>query len=167
MCAPTPVVRSSPEPGGCVCHTGGVELRTARLLLRPFRPDDVARFEGFARADAYLRYLGDGHPEPAAFVANNLDRDGAWVIERDGRVVGSIFLGEELACLLDPAVHGQGIATEAARAVLADGFARRGYTEVVARADAGNVASLRALARLGFVASDDDDGAYRLRASDT
>jgi aminoglycoside 6'-N-acetyltransferase len=142
-----------------------VDLRTERLRLRPFRADDVAAFEGFARQDAYLRYLGDGHPDPAAFVANNLDRDGAWVIELDGRVVGSIFLGEELACLLDPAVHGHGIATEAARAVLADGFERRGYSEVMARVDADNTASVRALARLGFVAS--DDGEYRLRRSDT
>ena len=87
------------------------------------------------------------------------------MIELDGRVVGSIFLGEELAVLLDPAVHGQGIATEAARVVLADGFDRRGYSEVVARADAGNAASLRALARLGFVPG--GDGVYRLRRSDT
>jgi len=138
-----------------------VELRTERLRLRPFRADDVAVFEPFARQDAYLRYLGDGHPDPATFVANNLDRDGAWVIELEGRVVGSIFIGEELACLLDPAVHARGIATEATRAVLADGFERRGYSEVVARADARNTASVRALARLGFVAS--GDGEYRLR----
>jgi len=142
-----------------------VELRTERLVLRPFRAGDVGAFERFARADSYLRFLGDGHPDPAAFVANNLDLDGSWVIELDGRVVGSIFLGEELACLLDPAVHGQGIATEAARAVLRDGFERRRYSEVVARAADANVASIRALARLGFVAG--DDGVYRLGRSHT
>jgi len=141
-----------------------VELRTKRLVLRPFRVDDVGAFERFAYSDAYLRFLGDGHPDPAAFVANNLDVDGAWVIELDGRVVGSVFLGEELAYLLDPSVHGRGIATEAARAVIDDGFGRRGYSEVVARADPRNVASLRALARLGFVAS--TDGSYRLVLED-
>jgi RimJ/RimL family protein N-acetyltransferase len=99
-----------------------VALRTARLVLRPFRVDDAGAFERFARSDAYLRYLGDGHPDPAVFVANNLDLDGAWVIELDGVVVG--------------------------------------YSEIVARAPADNVASVRALARLGFVAS--DDGSYRL-----
>jgi RimJ/RimL family protein N-acetyltransferase len=40
--------------------------------------------------------------------------------------------------------------------VIDDGFARRGYDAIVARADHENVASLRALARFGFVTSDDD-----------
>ena len=137
-----------------------VELNTARLRLRTFRDADVREFSRFARDPAYLRFLGDGHPEPVAFVADNLGVDGAWVIELDGAVVGSVFLGEELACLLDPGVHGRGIATEAARAVVDDGFARRGYAEIVARTDADNVASQRVLARLGFVAV--GDGGYRL-----
>jgi RimJ/RimL family protein N-acetyltransferase len=44
--------------------------------------------------------------------------------------------------------------------VIDDGFTRRGYAEIVARADPGNVASVRAPARLGFVAMGAD--AYRL-----
>jgi len=141
-----------------------VELRTERLRLRSFRADDVGAFERFAGSPLYRRYLGEGHPAPAVFVADNLGADGAWVIELDGVVVGSVFLGDELACLLDPAVHGQGIATEAARVVIDDGFGRRGYSEIVARAAADNVASVRALARLGFVAS--GDGRFRLPRSD-
>jgi len=137
-----------------------VDLNSARLRLRPFREGDTGPFARFALDPDYLRHLGDGHPEPEQFVANNLGVDGAWVIELDGAVVGSIFLGEELACLLDPAVHARGIASEAARLVIDDGFARRGYTEIGARADPGNVASVRALARLGFAAAGDD--AYRL-----
>jgi RimJ/RimL family protein N-acetyltransferase len=69
-------------------------------------------------------------------------------------------LGDELECLLDPTVHGRGIAKEAARTVIEDAFTRRGYGEIVARADPENVASVRAQARLGFVGT--DDGAYRL-----
>jgi RimJ/RimL family protein N-acetyltransferase len=130
--------------------------------MRPFRDTDVAAFARFALDPAYLRYLGDAHPDPAQFVANNLGVDGAWVIERDGVVVGSVFLGNELAFLLDPAVHGEGIASEAARVVIDDAFTRRGYSEVLARADARNVASERALARLGFVAR--DNGTFLLRA---
>jgi RimJ/RimL family protein N-acetyltransferase len=137
-----------------------VELNTARLRLRPFREADGAEFARFASAPSYLRYLGDAHPEPAQFVANNLGIDGAWAIEFDGVVVGSIFLGEELACLLDPAVHGRRIASEAARVVIDDGFTRRGYTEIVARADPKNVASVRALSSLGFAAVSDER--YRL-----
>ena len=139
-----------------------VILRTQRLVLRPFRPDDVAAFAAFATADEYRRFLGD-HPAPDEFVANNVDVDGAWVIELEGEVVGSIFLGEELACLLDPAVHRTGIGVEAARAVITDAFGRRSYEEIVARADSDNIASLRAMARLGFVAAEHDT--YRLRRS--
>lgn len=141
-----------------------MRLRTRRLILRPFRADDVAAIEYFSSADAYRQYLGDGHPSPSTFVENNVDKDGAWVIELDDRVVGSIFLGDELAFLLDPAVHGMGIATEAARAVIKDGFDRRGYDEIVARAHPDNIASLRAMARLGFLAG--GDGSYRLRRTD-
>jgi ribosomal-protein-alanine N-acetyltransferase len=137
-----------------------VILRTPRLVLRPFREDDVAAFAAFADAPAYRRHLDATHPGPADFVANNLDVDGAWVIELGDRLVGSVFLGDELACLLDPAVHGQGVATEAARAVIADGFGRRRCSEIVARADPANTASLRAMKRLGFV--DAGDGSHRL-----
>jgi aminoglycoside 6'-N-acetyltransferase len=139
-----------------------VLLRSARLRLRPFLSDDVAEFERFAWTEVYRRFLGD-HPHPVEFVANNIGVDGAWVIELDGVVVGSIFLGDELACLLDPAVHGTGIATEAARVVISDGFGRRGYDEIIANADADNVASVRAMVRLGFVAR--NDGSYCLQRS--
>lgn len=138
-------------------------LSTARLVLRSFRADDVDAFATFAHAEEYRRYLGDDHPDPATFVASNVGLDGAWVIELDERIVGSIFLGEELAFLLDPRVHGQGIATEAARAVITDGFDRRGYAEIVARADPANARSLRAMARLGFVG--EGCGTHRLRRS--
>jgi RimJ/RimL family protein N-acetyltransferase len=141
-----------------------VELRSSRLTLRPFRDDDVAAFEGFARTPAYLRFLGTDHPEPAAFVANNLGIDGAWVIELQSRVVGSVFLGDELACLLDASVHGQGIGMEAASTVIRDAFERRGYRVVVAHADPGNMASVRGLARLGF--RQDDDRRYILDRGD-
>ena len=137
-------------------HHLSVELRTERLVLRPFRSDDVAAFEAFARLDDYLRYLGPDHPAPEALVANNLGVDGSWVIELDGRVVGSIFLGEELACLLDPAVHRKGLGVEATAAVIDDGFERLGFEAIVARADPANTASVRGMMSLGFVAEGND-----------
>jgi ribosomal-protein-alanine N-acetyltransferase len=135
-------------------------LRTERLVLRPFRADDVDAFARFTDDEAYRRHLGDDHPRSDQMVADNLDADGAWVIELEGRVVGSIFLGDELACLLDPAVHAQGIGTEAATAVICDAVDRRGFTQVTARARPSNTASVRVLSGLGFVAVGDDT--YRL-----
>ncbi len=135
-------------------------LRTERLVLRPFREDDVDAFASFAACDDYRRYLAADHPQPAQFVANNVDAEGAWVVVLGDRVVGSVFLVEELACLLDPVVHRRGIAVEATKAVIQDGFDRRGHARIMARAHPANSASLRAMAKLGFV--DAGDGTYRL-----
>ncbi len=135
-------------------------LRTERLVLRPFREDDVDAFAAFAVCDDYRRYLDADHPQPAQFVANNVGAEGAWVVELGDRVVGSVFLDEELACLLDPVVHRRGIAVEATKAVIHDGFDRRGHARIMAKAHPANSASLRAMAKLGFV--DAGDGTYRL-----
>ena len=56
-------------------------LRTERLVLRPFRNNDVDAFASFDRTEGYRRHLDANHPDPAEFVANNLETDGAWVIE--------------------------------------------------------------------------------------
>jgi RimJ/RimL family protein N-acetyltransferase len=141
-----------------------VILRTDRLVLRPFREDDESAFERLTHHDAYRRYLGEDHPAAREFVRNNASADGAWVIELDGDVVGSVFLGDALACLLDPAVHGRGIGVEAARAVIQDAFGRRGYEVVFARAEPENTASVRGMMRLGFVES--GEGRYVLRRFD-
>jgi RimJ/RimL family protein N-acetyltransferase len=141
-----------------------MDLRTERLLLRPFQPTDVPSFERFTTEAAYRQHLGEDHPAPDVFVANNLGLDGSWVIELDGVVVGSVFLGEELACLLDPKVHHRGFGLEATAAIVTDGFERRSYTEIVARADPANVASRRVLAHLGF--NETGAGSFLLRRQD-
>jgi streptomycin 3"-adenylyltransferase len=142
--------RDAVHPRTGVGGTSLVEIETDHLRLRPFRADDAAAFDRFARAAEYRRYLGADHPGPHAFVANNVGIDGAWVVELGGQVVGAVFLGHELACLIDPEHHGHGVGTEAAIAVIDDGFHRRGYDTIIARADPANTASVRGLARLGF-----------------
>jgi aminoglycoside 6'-N-acetyltransferase len=138
-----------------------MELHTSRLLLRPFRSEDIDAFRAFADHPGYRRYLGPNHPTAEQLVANNVsvdwERAPSWVIEFDRRAVGSIFLGiqqedslAELACLLAPDVWGQGIAIEAGRAVLAYAFGERGLYKVFARADAGNAASCRAMEKAGM-----------------
>jgi RimJ/RimL family protein N-acetyltransferase len=137
------------------------ELRTERLLLRPFAYSDLPAFESFASDPAYRRYLGRGHPMPRAFVEHNAsvdwEKEPSWVIVRDGAVVGSIFLGidardrlAEVACLLAPASWGQGIAGEAGRAVVDYAFERLDIEKIVARADATNAASRRAMENSGM-----------------
>ncbi len=138
-----------------------MELRTSRLLLRPFQPGDADAFAAFADDPAYRRYLGPDHPSPQQLVENNVAADRArepsWVICMEGAVVGSIFLGvqpadrtAELACLLSPGVWGQGVAGEAGRAVVDFAFELMGMEKVFARAEAGNAASRRAMEKAGM-----------------
>jgi RimJ/RimL family protein N-acetyltransferase len=132
---------------------------------------DAKAFARFVEDPEFRRYLGPSHPHLADFMANNLAADGerelSWVIEIDGEVVGSIFLGvrredatAELACLVSPAVWGQGIAREAGRAVVDFAFRELQLARVWATADAENLASRRAMERSamtpgGSVSSDE------------
>jgi RimJ/RimL family protein N-acetyltransferase len=135
-------------------------LATERLILRQFRRDDAPDVNSFADDPDYRRYLGEDHPSAADFLANNVDgdwsREPSWAIELDDRVVGGVFLGidadsrrAELACLVAPLHWRQGLALEACRAVVDHAFAI-GLTQVWARADAENLASIAAMERLGM-----------------
>ncbi len=71
-------------------------------------------------------------------------------------------LGPELAYMVAAALHGYGLATEAAGAVLADAYTRYDLAAVHAVVDAPNGASRRVLAKLGFA----DRGRVRVYGSD-
>ena len=138
------------------------DIRTRRLLLRPFREDDADAFEAFASEPGYRRYLGPHHPTPGEFVANSLKVDWesalSWVVCLDDVPVGSIFLGidpnerfAELACMLAPSVWRNHMASEAGEAVVAYAFETLHLEKVVARAAGGNLASRRATEKAGMI----------------
>jgi [ribosomal protein S5]-alanine N-acetyltransferase len=137
------------------------ELRTERLVLRPFRPDDGEAIAGYADDERYRRYLSPTHPGPEEFVAHNLDADWSverpWVITLDEVIVGSVFLGinseddaAELACLVAPAFWGRQIAFEALCAAIEHAFVELGLSKVVARADSRHEASIGLMRKLGM-----------------
>ena len=140
------------------------EIRTARLLLRQPRHDDV---------DAYLAIEGD--PEYAFFGSSqSVDREGMerglariiaapwrqhpeFAVVFEGQVVGRVALTvdrENATAALGYGVvrtsWGLGIATEAARAVVDYCFEAFGLEKVWARVDPRNVASVRVLEKLGM-----------------
>ncbi len=143
--------------------TKPTELTTERLLLRPFRLSDI---------DDVLRYASD--PEWSAFyprpydrgvtehmvarsVVISWDKEAVFAIEADGRVVGLVSLEvdqesrtAELGYDLARDVWGQGLATEAASAVVDWGFREYGLARIFAEADARNGRSLRVMERLGM-----------------
>ena len=141
-------------------------IRTGRLVLAPYRPGDLAELQAF-KADprTWAAMLGGVRSpsqtaeELAAELAFWASHDvGMWTA-RDlaGRLLGVSGLHERpdargiaLRVAFDPAVRGQGLAREAAGAVLQDAHARAGLTRVVAVAKETNTGSRIVLGAIGM-----------------
>lgn len=147
------------------------ELRTDRLLLRPWRHEDAPRMLDLLSRVEVVQWLGDGPPVLMADLEEahtRIDRYrersaeeplGFWAVERpDGVVAGTVLLsvlpgaehGEvEIGWHLHPDSWGAGYATEAARALLGYGFAH-GLPEIIAVSHTHNDASQAVMRRLGM-----------------
>ena len=142
--------------------TGATELRTERLLLRPFSLSDV---------DDVLEYGSD--PEWAAFYDHPYDRGEAedmvaravltswdehpwFALELDGRVIGMAVLSLERRDIANLGYDvarphwGKGLAPEAARAVVDWGFREMGLIKVAAFTNPRNRQSWRVMEKLGM-----------------
>lgn len=143
-------------------------LRTARLVLRRFRPDDAAAFAAYRSDPEVARYQGWDAPFPieaakhfvTAMATARPDAPGGWfqiAVEHDGRLVGDVAVHTDagdprlarIGFTLAAAEQGHGFATEAVRAVLAYLF-DRGTHRVSADCDARNAASAALLERVGM-----------------
>jgi RimJ/RimL family protein N-acetyltransferase len=146
-------------------------LRTDRLLLRAFTPDDVAVLHDCRGRPEVARYLyHEPYDEAAARAAvERMVRrtalrepgDGlnlAIVLPATGEFVGDVLLswtsGEhrqgEIGYVGHPDHGGRGYVTEAAGEMLRLGFEGLGLHRIVGRLDARNTASARVLERLGM-----------------
>jgi RimJ/RimL family protein N-acetyltransferase len=146
-------------------------VRTARLDLRAFTPDDLDVVLAMRSLPEVVRYLYDDEldaaraPEVLArkIKRQRIDGDGDGlglaVAEREtGVVVGDVSLmltgahdrQGEIGFTLHPDHQGRGFATEAAQAMLALGFDQLGLHRIVGRCDGRNVASARVMERLGM-----------------
>jgi RimJ/RimL family protein N-acetyltransferase len=146
-------------------------VRTERLVLRPYRPDDADEVLRAYRDADLQRWLGIPVPytpdDAAAFVAERVaaraeGRGLLTAVEADGRFVGSAGLhvpaGTDFpASLLGPGVgywlapwgRGRGYAAEAAAGLTAWAIAR-GAHRVHLLADVDNAPSHRVARRAGF-----------------
>jgi RimJ/RimL family protein N-acetyltransferase len=147
-------------------------VRTARLALRPFTPDDVVALEAYASAPGARPHLAGSASDPERMLADRLgwtrlaavgDRL-ALAIElptqgpRAARVVGEVhlLLGDpgalqaQLGVVLHEDARGMGLATEAADRVLELAFAEAGVHRVAARVDAADATALALAERLGM-----------------
>ncbi len=151
-------------------------IKTARLVLRAWRADDLDHYAAMSVDPEVMRYLGgamtreqsDGH------VADIQDRFRKWgyfywaVETPDNPFAGFVGLSQphyeahftpavEIGWRLARAAWGRGYASEAASACLAFGFARDDIDEIVAIASVHNAASLGVMRRIGMARNPADD----------
>lgn len=143
-------------------------LETARLRLRPYGEGDLDALHDLWIDERVRRYLWDDVVIPRDLAESTM-RDaiesfdargiGQWVVMRrdDEKIIGFCgfrTIGDspeiELLYGLLPPYWGQGLAVEAAQAVLRYGFERQGFPHVWARTDPPNAASIRVMQRLAM-----------------
>ncbi len=143
-------------------------IRTARLMLRRWRSDDIAPFARINADAEVARYLS-GRPmsrrETADFV-KRIRRHwdnwgyGLWAVEHlaDGQLIGFIGLSHhrwypdevEVGWRLDSRYWSRGLATEGAAVALRHGFAKIGLSRVISIIHRDNVASRRVAEKIGL-----------------
>jgi RimJ/RimL family protein N-acetyltransferase len=142
-------------------------LETERLVLRPFREDDVEPYRRMVNDPDTMAAMGGAEPVTAEhcwrMVATYL---GHWTIrgygpfaveEKAGRaLVGRVgpwspggWPGIELIWMIDRSRWGRGFATEAAAAARDFTLGGIGQTELISLVEPGNAASRRVAEKLG------------------
>jgi RimJ/RimL family protein N-acetyltransferase len=146
-------------------------VRTPRLALRPFTPDDLDALYDFHRLAEVTRYL---YHEPRSraevsvllegkMTASVLTADGkalclAADLAATGQLVGDCTLfwlsrahqQGEIGFIFHPAFQGRGLATEAATALLRLGFEGLGLHRIIGRCDGRNRGSARVMEHNGM-----------------
>jgi RimJ/RimL family protein N-acetyltransferase len=143
-------------------------MQTERLVFSPWSESDWLDFKPIATDSEVVRYISEGQPWPDERIQEFVRRQMRCLRERSyclwkllepgaGRMVG--FCGMqplsnsaeiEIGWWLARSHWGRGLATEAARAALRDGFERVGLRRIVAIAQPANRASLRVMEKLGM-----------------
>lgn len=145
-------------------------VRTERLVLRPFTPDDLDDLHAIRDRPDVARYV-PWEPGTRKHARQVLERKTAEAgLERegdalslavqlpDGPVVGEVNLfwlsdthrRGEIGFVFHPDHHGRGLAAEAVAAVLRLAFDQLGLHRVIGRCDERNPASARLMERLGL-----------------
>jgi ribosomal-protein-alanine N-acetyltransferase len=138
-----------------------MELVTPRLKLRRADAGDLEAFYEILSDPAAMRFwstaphrdLAQTRAWLADMIADGPPLSDDFVIEQDGRAIGKAGCWKlpEIGFILHPRCWGQGLAAEACNAVIAHRFATYDLDAITADVDPRNEASLRLLARQGFV----------------
>ncbi|GAA1106152.1 hypothetical protein GCM10009668_27210 [Nocardioides dubius] len=144
-------------------------IRTDRLTLRAYRPEDaedVFAYRGDREVVRYMPHQAWSHAEAITKVAEwaasrddlGADHPLALAVEYQGRVIGDLVLMAadktllrlEIGWCFHPDFHGLGLAREGALAMLDLAFDHYRAQRVFAQLDPRNVASVRLCQRLGM-----------------
>lgn len=155
-------------------------ITTARLRLRPFILDDVPALYAMSREPLLGRFIPDqvyrdlAHADQVTralieLAAHGDPRVKPYVlgVESKGEIVGHVGLSAwrdsvEIGYAIAERLHGQGLATEAVRAMASWATSSLGLPEVLGVVNAENVASCRVLEKAGFVRGADDERGRRV-----
>jgi RimJ/RimL family protein N-acetyltransferase len=147
-----------------------LDLRTSRLLLRQWRPEDREPFAELNADPAVMEYFpallsgaesdASADRAEAAFAQRGF---GFWAVEIPGETQFAGFIGlsvpwfeahftpcVEIGWRLARRFWGRGYATEGARAALDFGFERLGLQEILSYAVAANTRSIRVMETIGM-----------------
>jgi RimJ/RimL family protein N-acetyltransferase len=156
---------------------GEVELRTERLVLRPWRDEDLGAFAALNADPRVMEffpktYTAEESAEGMARIRGHFATHGfgLWALQplEGGPIIGMAGLAvPHFQAAFTPCVEvgwrlafdhwGYGYATEAARASMAFGFRRLHLSEIVSFTTVHNLRSRRVMERLGMSRTPDDD----------
>ena len=136
------------------------EIRTRRLLLRPFREsdyDDLYEFLSQLKDDEFEGYPGITYENGREHLKYRVGSDEFYAVQlrSSGKVIGNIYCGnrdfeaKETGYIINAEYRGQGYAAEALSAVIRDAF-RAGAHRVYAECDPRNTASWKLLEKVGM-----------------
>lgn len=138
----------------------GRTFRTARLLLRRARADDLEDFHAILSDPRAMRYwsrpehehLSDSRAFVDFLIASPANGSDDFVLDLDGRAIGKAgsWAPPEVGFILHPHHWGQGYAFEAMSVLVPYLFETHDVPELTADVDPRNAASLALLDRLGF-----------------
>ncbi len=137
------------------------EIRTERLLLRPFREsgyDDLFEFLSQLENDEFEGYPGITYENGREHLKYRLGSEEFYAIEltESGKVIGNIYCGNrdfearEVGYIVSKRYQQKGYAAEALSAVIAQAF-REGAHRVYAECDPRNVPSWKLLEKAGLL----------------
>jgi ribosomal-protein-alanine N-acetyltransferase len=149
-----------------------MEIRTARLLLRRPRADDLDAMFGIMSDPRAMQYWSTvphasvevTRPWLARMIERNAGGGEDFLIELEGRVIGNVGAGRlpDFGFILHPEFWGHGYATEASVAFIEHVFSTTNAQELLADVDPRNAASLKVLGKLGFAVTGTADRTFLL-----